>query len=141
MTLPWDLMTAVTASDKPGAAATNQSPPNPSRYNESRPAGSWRSVCGSVSVYVCVLLAAQRDGGGENTQEIRDLLITLCSVSPALPLPLSIFPGLPFSASLFIEGCRGQCFRLCNVLQTSVTLLLLKHHFRGLSRAQTWASV
>ena len=82
-------MTAVTTSDKPGAAATNQSPPNPSRYNETRPAGSW-SLCVSALVFMCVwcvFLVAQRDGGGENTQEIRDLLITLCSVSP-LPPPL-----------------------------------------------------
>lgn len=91
-----------------------------------------------VCVYVCVSpWVAQRDrdggggGGGENTQGIRDLLITLCSVSPFFSLPPS-FLGLPFSARLFIEGCRGQCFWLCSVLQASSDLPSLKTPFQRL---------
>lgn len=73
-------------------------------------------VRASVFMHVCGFMIAQREGGGENAQGVRDLLITLCSVSPPLPpllLPYSIFPGLlhfPFSTSLFIEGCRGHVF-------------------------------
>ncbi len=60
----------------------------------------------SVFMYVCVFLVAQRDGGGENTQEIRDLLITLCSVSPPLPpsIPPSIFPGSSILCQVIYRG-------------------------------------
>lgn len=72
-----------------------------------------------MSVYACSL-AAQWEGGGENTQEIRDLLITLSpTLTPSLFLSLSSL-GLPFSASLFIEGCRGLHFWLTGMLQTSL---------------------
>lgn len=94
-----------------------------------------RGVCVSFSVFMYVWAPGCTERwGGENTQEIRDLLITLCSVSPPLPpsLPPSS-PGLPFSASLFIEGCRGQCFWLCSMLQTSSDLPSLKTFFQRLS--------
>lgn len=89
LTLPWDWMAALNVSDKPSAAATNQSPPNAGENNESRPAGIQRCV----SALRCVC-AGWGNEGGENALEIRDLLITLCSVSLHLP-PLSS-PGLLF---------------------------------------------
>lgn len=90
-----------------------------------------RGVC--AHLWMCVFLVAQRDGGGENTQEMRDLLITLCSVSP--PLTLFLSPpslGFPFSPRLFREGCRGQCFWLCSVLQTFSDLPFYKTSFQKL---------
>lgn len=83
-------------SDKPDAVATNQSPPSPGEYNESRPAGIQR--CASALTSVC--WAGWENEGGENALEIRDLLITLCSISLHL-LPLSS-PGLLFFGSIFM---------------------------------------
>lgn len=57
LTLPWDWMAALNVSDKPSAAATNQSPPNAGENNESRPAGIQRCV----SALRCV--CAGLDGG------------------------------------------------------------------------------
>lgn len=94
--MPWDWMAAVTVSDKPGAVATNQSPPNPGEYNESRPAG----IQGCASALRRVCWAGWGNEGGENALEIRDLLITLCSAALHL-LPLSS-PGLLFFVSIFI---------------------------------------
>lgn len=98
LTLPWDWMAAFNVSDKPGAAATNQSPPNPGENNESGPAGIQRCV----SALRCVCWAGWGNEGGENALEIRDLLITLCSISLHL-LPLSS-SGLLFFGSMFMLG-------------------------------------
>lgn len=101
-------MAAVTVSDKPGAVATNQSPPNPGEYNESRPAGIQR--CVSALTLVC--WAGWGEEGGENAQEIRDLLITLCSVSLHLRPPSS-----PVSYSLEVYLCWWYRPLLCIMLQ------------------------
>lgn len=116
-------MTAVTMAEKRGAAATNQSPPNSSRYNKARTAGGCRCM------HECVfpLLSGRREGG-TNTQEIRDLLIIIFSHSNCFPRPLSSL-GLPFSTSLFITGCGGLHFLAQQFETDSVSSLLLRHLF------------
>lgn len=108
-------------SDKPGAVATNQSPPDPGENNESRPAGIQRCV----SALRCVCWAGWGNEGGENALEIRDLSITLCGVS-LHPLPLSS-PGLLSFGSIFILGAAAT-----ELPSVPVTRLLYKHPRRGL---------
>lgn len=138
-------MTAVTMSDKPGAAATNQSPPNPSRCNETRPAGGWRCVCVCVweciSIYICVCSKSLK-GRREEGRILKRLEIYWLPFAVSLLLSLlSASMGLPFSASLFIEGCRGLCFGSAVCYRLFVTHLLLKRNSRGLLSAPASASV
>lgn len=93
-------------------------------------------MCVWVYQYLCtcVFLVAEREERILKRLEIYWLPF-------AVFLLLSLLPsssGLPFSASLFIEGCvfgSAVCYRLL------VTRLLLKHHSRGLLRAAASATV
>lgn len=101
-----------------------------------------RDVCVSVSVfmYVCFLVTEREERGGENTQEIRDLLITLCSVSS--PLPPSIFLGSSILCQFIYRGLwKAMFFGSAVCYRLLVTRLLLKHHSRGLLSAPASASV
>lgn len=107
------------------------------------------SVCARASgcVCVCVFLGGERgtreERGGENPQEIRDLLITLCGVFPSLspsffplsssfPLSLSIFSGSSTLFQFIYRRLLRAVFWLSSVLQTPSDLTSLKTSFQRL---------
>lgn len=71
----------------------------------------WECQC----LCMCELLVVQRDG---EERILKRLEIYWLPFAVSLPLCLHSLPPSslgPFSSSLFIEGCRGQCFCLCSI--------------------------